>query len=96
MNTYLILDITIHDINKFVEYIEKIPEIIMQHSGRYIVKGEIPTNIEGDWNPERIVIIEFPSRENAKAFLGDPEAQALFAIRHKTTTSKLIMADGCF
>ena len=52
--------------------------------------------MEGDWSPERVVVIEFPSRENAQEFLKDPDAQPLFSIRHKTTTSKLILVDGCF
>ncbi|WP_427501495.1 DUF1330 domain-containing protein [Methylomonas sp. MED-D] len=51
--------------------------------------------MEGDWCPERVVILEFPSKENAKEFLGDTEAQPLFSIRHKSTTSKLILAEGC-
>ena len=55
----------------------------------------MPTTIEGDWKPERLVIIEFPDRKSAEAFLGDPEIQDLFEIRHATTTSKLVLADGC-
>jgi uncharacterized protein (DUF1330 family) len=51
--------------------------------------------MEGDWAPERMVILEFPSRENATAFLADPDAQALFAVRHKTTDSRLVLVDGC-
>jgi uncharacterized protein (DUF1330 family) len=51
--------------------------------------------IEGGWKPERMVIIEFPEREKAEAFLGDPEIQDLFKVRHATTTSKLLLADGC-
>lgn len=95
MNAYLILDLTIHDLNKFKEYINRIPEFIKKHSGRYIVQGMEPTVMEGDWNPERMVVIEFPSSKNAKSFLQDPEAQSLFAIRHNTTTSKLLLVDGC-
>ncbi len=95
MNAYLILDFTINDYEAFKEYIEEIPAFITKHSGRYIVRGEEPTIMEGDWNPKRIVVLEFPSRENANSFLNDPEAQSLFALRHKTTTSKLIMVDGC-
>ena len=95
MNAYLILDFTIHDFEPFKEYIQKIPKFIEKHLGRYIVRGEEPTVMEGDWNSERVVVIEFPSNENAKDFLKNPEAQSLFAIRHKTTTSKLILVDGC-
>ena len=42
-----------------------------------------------------MVIIEFPARENAEAFLRDPEIQDLFMVRHETTTSKLVLVDGC-
>jgi uncharacterized protein (DUF1330 family) len=42
-----------------------------------------------------MVIIEFPSRENAAAFLNDPEIQDLFKVRRETTTSRLVLVDGC-
>ncbi len=95
MNAYLILDLAVHDFGKFKEYIQKIPAFIKKHSGRYIVQGVEPTVMEGDWKPERVVVIEFPSSEHAKIFLKDPEAQELFKIRHSTTTSKLILVEGC-
>lgn len=95
MKSYLILDLSIHDLERFREYISKIPEFIKKHEGRYLVQGVTATVMEGDWQPERMVVIEFPSRDKARAFLGDPEAQTLFALRHDTTTSKLIMVDGC-
>ena len=95
MNAYLILDLTIHDIGKFGEYIRKIPEFIKKHSGRYVVQGVEPTVMEGSWAPERVVVIEFPTSDHAKTFLNDPEAQELFKLRHDTTTSKLILVDGC-
>jgi len=95
MNAYLILDLAIHDLNAFREYIEKIPGLIRKHSGRYVVQGVEPTVIEGDWKPERMVVIEFPSRKLANEFLEDPDSRTLFRIRHNATTSKLILVDGC-
>lgn len=94
MNAYLVLDLTIHDMETFAEYVRKIPAVITRHDGRYTVQGQIPTVLEGDGKPDRLVIIEFPAREKAKAFLADPEAQALFAIRHRSTTSRLLLVDG--
>jgi len=95
MKAYLVLDLTIHDLAGFGPYIASIPAFIEKHSGKYIVQGVRPATMEGDWSPERMVIIEFPARENAVAFLGDPECQELFRVRHKTTTSKLVLVDGC-
>lgn len=95
MKAYLVLDFSVHDVAGFLPYVEAIPAFIEKHGGRYIVRGAAPTVIEGDWTPERVVILEFPSREKAKAFLDDPDAQALFERRHRTTRSKLILAEGC-
>ena len=95
MKAYLVLDLSVNDFGGFRQYIAEIPAFIAKHSGKYLVQGVRPTTIEGDWKPERMVIIEFPGRENAEAFLGDPEIQDLFKLRHATTTSKLVLADGC-
>jgi uncharacterized protein (DUF1330 family) len=95
MKAYLVLDLSVNDFTGFRKYIAEIPAFIAKHSGKYIVQGVRPTKIEGDWKPERMVIIEFPQRENAQAFLNDPEIQDLFKLRHDTTTSKLVLVDGC-
>jgi uncharacterized protein (DUF1330 family) len=95
MNWYLILDLSIKELNGFMEYADNIQTFIEKHNGRYIVRGVVPGKMEGDWLPERLVILEFPSTDKAKEFLADPEAQQLFALRHKTTNSQLILADCC-
>jgi uncharacterized protein (DUF1330 family) len=94
MKAYLVLDFTVRDLRGFMPYVAAIPAFIEKHGGRYIVQGAAPTVMEGDWRPERLVVLEFPSRENATAFLADPDCQDLFAIRHATTTSKLLLVDG--
>ena len=95
MKAYLVLDFAVRDLRGFMPYVEAIPAFIEKHGGRYIVRGEAPSVVEGDWAPQRMVILEFPSRRNAEAFLADPDAQALFALRHRTTVSKLVLVDGC-
>jgi uncharacterized protein (DUF1330 family) len=95
MTAYLVLDFAVHDVRGFRPYVTGIPAFIEKHGGRYIVRGAKPTVMEGDWEPERMVILEFPAPENAKAFLDDPDAQALFEVRHATTNSRLVLVDGC-
>jgi uncharacterized protein (DUF1330 family) len=95
MTAYLVLDFSVKDLRGFLPYVEAIPAFIEKHGGRYVVRGVEPTVMEGDWTPARMVILEFPSRENAEAFLADPDAQSLFALRHRTTDSKLVLVDGC-
>ena len=95
MTAYLVLDVSILDLPGFLPYADAIPAFIDKHGGRYIVRGVEPTVMEGAWSPERVVILEFPSQGHAKAFLADPDAQSLFALRHRTTDSKLILVEGC-
>jgi uncharacterized protein (DUF1330 family) len=95
MKAYLVLDLQVDDLGGFLQYVAEIPAHIERHGGRYIVRGVEPTRIEGDWTPQRLVILEFPECSNAEAFLSDPEIQDLFKIRHQTTTSKLVLVDGC-
>lgn len=89
MNAFLVLDLAINDFAGFSHYMAAIPAHIARYDGRYIVKGAVPTCIEGDWRPQRMVIIEFPERSRAEAFLGDASIQDLFKVRHETMTSKL-------
>jgi uncharacterized protein (DUF1330 family) len=58
------------------------------------VQGRIPTVLKSEFNPNRLAVIEFPSRDNAQAFLADSEAPILFAIVYQTTTSTLLLFDG--
>lgn len=95
MKAYLVLDFAITDLRGFMPYADAIPAHIERHGGRYIVRGVTPTIVEGDWRPPYMVILEFPARANAESFLGDPDIQPLFAIRHATTTSRLVLVDGC-
>jgi uncharacterized protein (DUF1330 family) len=94
MKAYLVLDLTVHDAPGFMPYVRAIPAFIEKHGGQYIVRGVPPTPVEGDWAPALMVVIEFPARENAQAFLADPDCQDLFRIRHATTTSRLVLVDG--
>ena len=94
MKAYLILDFTITDPENFMVYVREIPPHIERHKGKYIVEGVKPDVIEGDWAPETLVILEFPSAENARGFLDDPDIQPLFEIRHNSTESKLIFVEG--
>jgi len=94
MKAYLILDFKITDPENFMVYVREIPAHIERHNGKYIVEGVKPDSIEGNWQPDRLVVLEFPTPEDARNFLEDPEIQPVFAIRHRSTESKLILVEG--
>ena len=50
--------------------------------------------LEGDWTPKRLVILEFPSLEQAKAFWDSPEYAEAKALRMATATSEVVLMEG--
>jgi uncharacterized protein (DUF1330 family) len=95
VKAYLVLDFSVRDLRGFMPYVSAIPAFIEKHGGKYILQGRQTDRDGRRLGAPADVILEFPSRQNAEAFLDDPDAQALFAIRHATTDSKLVLVDGC-
>ena len=94
MKTYLVLDISVHDMERYKKYVAVAPGYVEKHLGKYLVRGGAMEIQEGDWSPQRVVVIEFPSRENANSFLQDEEYQAVAEDRRGATTSNMVMVDG--
>jgi uncharacterized protein (DUF1330 family) len=74
MPAYLIAEHIITDAAKFDEYRVKVAPMISEYGGRYLTKGgghKLPEG--GDWQPERVVIIEFPDMESINRWYDSPE-----------------------
>ena len=94
MKAYIVGDITVSDLERYKQYVARAPHFVAKHQGTYLVRGGDVTVMEGDWNPTRMVVLEFPSKEHALAFAQDPEYQAVAVDRHEATTSRLIIVEG--
>ncbi len=94
MSAYIIADITVHDLEQYKEYAGLAPSFVEKHQGKYMVRGGETDVVEGDWRPQRLVIVEFPSKAHAHAFLQDPDYQSIAALRHAATTSNLLVVEG--
>jgi uncharacterized protein (DUF1330 family) len=94
MVAYLIVDLDIHDPDSFQKYREGVPAFIAKHGGEYIVRGGEFEVIEGDWQPHRLVLFRFPSRQAIRDFFADPEYAGLKEIRFKTSKTIAIAMDG--
>jgi uncharacterized protein (DUF1330 family) len=94
MPAYVIVDIEVHDPERYAEYIAKAPASVEAAGGRYLVRAGETEVLEGDWSPKRLVILEFPTVEAAKAWWSSEEYADVKAIRHATATSSMIVAVG--
>ena len=73
MTAYVIADINVHDPETYREYGALVPDTLKPHGGRFIVRGGASETLEGDWQPRRLVVIEFPSADDARRW---PSASA--------------------
>ena len=70
------------------------PAAIAKHGGRFIVRGGPVTTLEGPDEHDRVVVIEFPTMERAKAFWDGPEYAAAKALRKSAATGQFILLEG--
>ena len=94
MAAYAIVDFDMRDASGMGEYIEKVPAIIQRYGGRYLARGGKTEVVEGDWEPNLIVILEFPSTEQAKRFYDSDEYKEFKEARHRAGPSKMILVEG--
>jgi uncharacterized protein (DUF1330 family) len=94
MAAYLISDITVRDRTAFEIYRTRAAEAIHAHGGRYLARlGEVQV-LEGSWNPNMIVIVEFPNLEQARAWYRSPEYAFALEVRDTALSRNLILVDG--
>jgi uncharacterized protein (DUF1330 family) len=94
MAAYLISDITVRDGTAFEIYRTGAADAIHTHGGRYLARlGEVQV-LEGSWNPNMIVIVEFPNCEQAGAWYRSPEYAFALEVRDIALSRNLILVDG--
>jgi uncharacterized protein (DUF1330 family) len=94
MPAYFIVEIDVQDAAAFDDYRRQVPATIARYGGRYLVRGGHTETLEGEGSAARIVVLEFPSREQARAFYDSPEYGPLKALRRRAATSRLVLVDG--
>ncbi|TMJ65525.1 MAG: DUF1330 domain-containing protein [Alphaproteobacteria bacterium] len=67
---------------------------IERHGGRYLTRAGTHEVLEGDWRPNRVVIIEFPDMAAIRAWYGSPEYQPLIALRQSAASDVMIALEG--
>ena len=94
MSAYVIVDIAVTDPVGYEEYKKLAPPIVAAFGGKYLARGGKTETLEGDWSPNRLVILEFESAERAKAWLNSPEYRAPRQLRHQTTQTNMVVIEG--
>ncbi len=94
MAAYVIVEVSVEDNAGYEEYKKLTPETLKAFDGKFIVRGGMTETLEGDWHPERIVVLEFPTVERAKEWWNSDIYTSAKVIRQRTAKTKMIVVQG--
>lgn len=94
MKAYVIVDVTITDPVRYEAYKTLTPVSLEPFGGRFLVRGGATETWEGDWQPGRVVILEFPSRAQATAWWSSTGYAPAKAIRQAAAVTQMIVVEG--
>jgi uncharacterized protein (DUF1330 family) len=94
MAAYVILDIEVTGPVGYEQYKQLAPPAVTAYDGRYLARGGRTETLEGDWAPNRLVILEFPDVARAKQWLESPEYRKARGLRRQSATTKMVVIEG--
>ncbi len=94
MAAYLVADIHISDPVLFREFVEGVPATVEKYGGRYLVRGGKFEIAHGDWTPDRVIVAEFGSMDQATAWYDSPEFEGLKPTLTRSSNSNFVFVEG--
>ncbi len=94
MAAYIIVRMHVTEMEQYKEYTKVAPGVVAQYGGRMLVRGGETVTLEGPEEKDRIVVLEFPSLDQAKAFYGSEEYTAAVKLREGAARAQFIAVEG--
>ena len=94
MSAYVVVEIEILDPVGYEEYKKQAAATVHQYGGKYVVRGGKAEVLEGDWDPKRIVVLQFESMDRPKEWLNCEEYREPRKMRHRTAKTNMILVEG--
>ena len=94
MAVYVVVNVRVTDPARYEEYRGKVPATIALYGGRYLARGGAVEALEGDWQPERLVVLEFESMERFREWYDSLEYAPLKQLRQEAATTQLVVVEG--
>ena len=94
MPAYVLADVEVTDSAAYERYRALAPDAIARYGGRYLVRGGATTVLEGNWQPHRVVVLEFPDVATARRFYDSPEYVAARGARAGAAKMSLFVVEG--
>jgi uncharacterized protein (DUF1330 family) len=94
MPAYVIVETDVHDPAQYEQYKAASPDAVHAGGGRFVVRGGELAVLEGDWDPTRLVVLEFPDLQAAKRWYESPEYQDAKRLRDGAARLNMVAVEG--
>jgi uncharacterized protein (DUF1330 family) len=94
MVAYVVVDCDVTDPERYENYKRLAPGAIAKYGGRYLARGGATDVLEGDWQPGRLVVLEFPDAATARRWYDSPEYRAARAERVGAARMNMVTVEG--
>ena len=94
MSAYIIANFTVTDPIQYETYKKLSSHAMAVHGAEVCVRGGAVSKLEGDWQPDRLVVLKFPSLAAAHAFNDSPEYAAARQSRQGAATLRMVVVEG--
>ena len=94
MPAYLVVDVRRTDRERAARYSALSGPNVEQHGGRYLARGGATLVLEGDWDPDRLVVIEFDSVEAAREWYDSPDYTDIRALREGAGEWRMVVVES--
>lgn len=94
MAAFVVFDVDVRDLQRYQDFMREVKPALEAAGARYLARGGPHKVYEGDWQPRRIVILEFPFVAAWETFYFGPVYQGLKAIRDECSSARLVCVEG--
>ena len=94
MSAYIIANVSVTNPAQYEEYKRLSSHAMQVHGAEVCVRGGKSEILEGDWQPDRLVVLKFPSVEQAKAFNESAEYGAARRSRQGAAVMRMVLVEG--
>ncbi|MFY7651598.1 MAG: DUF1330 domain-containing protein [Chitinophagaceae bacterium] len=94
MPAYVIVEVTVHNPELYEQYKALTPATVAAHQGEFVVRGGATQSLEGNWHPQRIVILKFPTVALANEWWHSTAYSEAKAIRQQAAFTKMLVVEG--
>lgn len=90
---YVLLDVTIKDKNKFLEYVAGHKKSMRQYGGKALFRSNTMEVVEGNWSPKLFVVQEWPSAEAFHAWYDSKDYEPWKRMRKDAMDINMVLAE---